>query len=677
MYHFIKIISGNDMKKIFVLTILLFINSSFAQWSTDPNVNLMICDVTGEQALSKIAMTSDGGCYISWFDTRSGAYNVYLQRLDPLGYKMWATNGLLISNNPQDSWITDYDLICDQNDNAVMVFSDIRSGGLLKPFAYMISPNGDFLWGNNGIDISTGDSFQPSPTLTETSDGNFVFAWITSETSQFIALQKLSPTGQKLWGSTPIIIQSATEEYSYPAVVKSDNDQVILVHTVQTGGFPPAVRIRAHKLDMNGQLVWGSSGIMIQDNGQMAFFQVPEVESDGNNGVLIAWYDGRAMNNLSSSFVQRISSTGTLFFPANGSEGSLASQRNKFYPQIAFDQTTNETYMFWMETEPNQNQNGITGQKFSSNGNRLWGNTGKVFIPLSAPNTKSISDLSSHIGIEKVYMFYLDSEASGLNSKTMGFACDTSGAFIWPGNLVTISNPTQEKLQMETALDIYKNCKLVWGDRRLDIQGIYAQDINPQGQLGQPVIPVELKSFEAVVNGDDVILKWTTSSEINNRGFNIERITSDESDLQIWELLGFIDGNGTTSEFINYSFIDREAPTAKVQYRLKQIDYDGTFKYSKILEVEVKSPNSFVLFQNYPNPFNPNTIISWQSPAGVWQSLKVYDILGNEITTLVDEYKPAGKYEIEFSGQDLPSGVYFYEVKSGDFSDTKSMLLLK
>lgn len=665
------------MKKIFVLTILLFINSSFAQWSTDPNVNLMICDVTGEQALSKIAMTSDGGCYISWFDTRSGAYNVYLQRLDPLGYKMWATNGLLISNNPQDSWITDYDLICDQNDNAVMVFSDIRSGGLLKPFAYMISPNGDFLWGNNGIDISTGDSFQPSPTLTETSDGNFVFAWITSETSQFIALQKLSPTGQKLWGSTPIIIQSATEEYSYPAVVKSDNDQVILVHTVQTGGFPPAVRIRAHKLDMNGQLVWGSSGIMIQDNGQMAFFQVPEVESDGNNGVLIAWYDGRAMNNLSSSFVQRISSTGTLFFPANGSEGSLASQRNKFYPQIAFDQTTNETYMFWMETEPNQNQNGITGQKFSSNGNRLWGNTGKVFIPLSAPNTKSISDLSSHIGIEKVYMFYLDSEASGLNSKTMGFACDTSGAFIWPGNLVTISNPTQEKLQMETALDIYKNCKLVWGDRRLDIQGIYAQDINPQGQLGQPVIPVELKSFEAVVNGDDVILKWTTSSEINNRGFNIERITSDESDLQIWELLGFIDGNGTTSEFINYSFIDREAPTAKVQYRLKQIDYDGTFKYSKILEVEVKSPNSFVLFQNYPNPFNPNTIISWQSPAGVWQSLKVYDILGNEITTLVDEYKPAGKYEIEFSGQDLPSGVYFYEVKSGDFSDTKSMLLLK
>ncbi|HEY6626005.1 MAG TPA: hypothetical protein VIZ21_03545, partial [Ignavibacteriaceae bacterium] len=353
------------MKKYLLISILLLFNSVFAQWSTDPNINLMICDVAGEQALAKISMTSDGGSYISWFDTRSGAYNVYLQRLDPLGYKMWAPDGLLISNNPQDTWITDYDLICDQNDNAVLVFSDIRSGGLLKPCAYMISPDGDFLWGNNGIDISTSDSFQPSPTLTETSDGNFVFAWITSETAQGIALQKISPTGQKLWGTTPIVITSSTEDYSYPAVVKSDNGQIILVHTVQTGGFPPAVRIRAHKLDVNGQLLWGASGVMIQDNGQMAFFQVPEVESDGINGAFISWYDGRAGNNLSSSFVQHISSTGSLYFPANGSEGSLAAQRNKFYPQVAFDQTTQETYMFWMETEPNQNQNGIYGQKFS------------------------------------------------------------------------------------------------------------------------------------------------------------------------------------------------------------------------------------------------------------------------------------------------------------------------
>jgi hypothetical protein len=672
------------MKHFLLLSFLLFISASFAQWSTDPNLNLMICDVTGEQALAKIAMTSDGGCYVSWFDTRSGAYNVYLQRLDPLGYKMWAPDGLLISNNPQDSWITDYDLICDQNDNAVLVFSDIRSGGLLKPFAYMISPNGEFLWGNNGIDISTGDSFQPSPTLTETSDGNFVFAWISSDGSQKIALQKLSATGQKLWGTNPILIQSATEDYSYPAVVKSDNGQVILVHTVQTGGFPPAVRIRAHKLDTNGQLVWGTNGVMIQDNGQMAFFQVPEVEPDGNNGALIAWYDGRAMNNLSSSFVQRISSTGTLYYPANGSEGSLAAQRNKFYPQVAFNLATQETYMFWMETEPNQNQNGIYGQKFSPTGNRLWGSSGKVFIPLSAPNTKSISDLSSHMGTEKVYLFYLESEGSGLNTKTMGFACDTSGAFIWPGNIVTLSNPTTEKLQMETAMDIYKNCKLVWGDRRLDASGIYAQDINPSGQLGQPVIPVELTSFAATIKGNAVHLSWSTSTETNNKGFEIERrISISEFEFQNseFDLIGFVDGNGTTSETKYYSFVDENVLPGSYQYRLKQIDFDGTFTYSNSIEVEIILPAEYALYQNYPNPFNPSTVISYQIPVSSNVTLKIYDVLGNEVITLVDDFKPAGKYEVEFnpasSSKNPASGIYFYQLKAGDFSETKQMLFLK
>lgn len=665
------------MKTLFLLTIALLINTSFAQWSTDPNTNLKICDVAGEQALAKIAMTSDGGCYISWFDTRSGSYNVYLQRLDALGYKQWAADGLLISNNPQDTWITDYDLICDQNDNAVIVFSDIRSGGLLKPFAYMISPTGNFLWGANGVDISTGDNFQPSPVVTETSDGNFVFAWISSDGSQKIALQKLSATGQKLWGTTPILIQSGTEDYSYPAVVKSDNDQVILVHTVQTGGFPPQVRIRAHKLDLNGQLVWGSTGVMIQDNGQMAFFQVPEVESDGNNGALIAWYDGRAMNNLSSSFIQHISSAGNLYFPANGAEGSLAAERNKFSPQVAYNSATQETYLFWIETEPNQNQNGICGQKFSPSGNRIWGNTGMVFVPLSAPNTKSISDLSSHMGNNQIYIFYLDSQASGLNSMTMGFACDTTGGFIWSGNFVTLSNATQEKLQMETAMDVYKNCKLVWGDKRFDASGIYAQDINPSGQLGQPVIPVELTTFEAVVNNNEVILNWTTSTETNNRGFEIERLISENSLAQNWERIGYVEGNGTTAEPKNYDFIDKETPEGKVQYRLKQIDFDGSFNYSNTIEVEINYPDDYILFQNYPNPFNPVTVISFQIPTKSYVSLKIYDLLGNEITTLVDEEKNSGVYSVNFDAPKYASGIYFYEFKAGDFRETKTMLLLK
>ncbi len=133
----------------------------------------------------------------------------------------------------------------------------------------------------------------------------------------------------------------------------------------------------------------------------------------------------------------------------------------------------------------------------------------------------------------------------------------------------------------------------------------------------------------------------------------------------------------------NYSFTDK--PEAGIyKYRLKQIDYDGTIAYSSEIEAEVKVPNVFSLEQNYPNPFNPSTVIRYQLPVSSDVTLKVYDILGKEVVTLVDEYKPAGKYEVEFNAlssfrlvRNLTSGTYFYQLQAGSFIETKKMSLLK
>lgn len=174
-------------------------SSLFAQWSIDPGVNLTVCDTTGEQALAKLGSTSDGGCYISWFDNRSGSYAVYLQRFDPMGNKLWAPNGLLVSNNPQSSSLVDWDLMVDAtSDNAILTFTDTRNSGNLNPFVYAISPNGDFLWGANGIDLNPTADFQANPKLTQTDDGNIVIAWIIATTRNQIGLQKISPAGAKL-----------------------------------------------------------------------------------------------------------------------------------------------------------------------------------------------------------------------------------------------------------------------------------------------------------------------------------------------------------------------------------------------------------------------------------------------------------------------------------------------
>jgi hypothetical protein len=118
--------------------------------------------------------------------------------------------------------------------------------------------------------------------------------------------------------------------------------------------------------------------------------------------------------------------------------------------------------------------------------------------------------------------------------------------------------------------------------------------------------------------------------------------------------------------------------SGKYFYRLKQIDADGSFNYSINVEVNIETvPIEFELFQNFPNPFNPSTRISWQSPVPSWQKLKVYDALGNEVSTLVDEYKPAGNYSVEFDASSLSSGIYFFQLRSGEFLETKKMILAR
>uniref|UniRef100_A0A832G6G1 T9SS type A sorting domain-containing protein n=1 Tax=Ignavibacterium album TaxID=591197 RepID=A0A832G6G1_9BACT len=196
-------------------------------------------------------------------------------------------------------------------------------------------------------------------------------------------------------------------------------------------------------------------------------------------------------------------------------------------------------------------------------------------------------------------------------------------------------------------------------------------------------IPVELTSFTAFVNENSVQINWSTAIETNNRGFEIQRsIFPYEARNPVWEAVGFVNGNGSTTEPQNYSFVDEGLASGKYLYRLKQIDFDGTSEYSNEIEVEILAPTKFVLEQNYPNPFNPITIISWQSPVGSRQTLKVYDVLGNEVATLVDEYREAGRYEVEFnvaqvSRPELPSGIYLYKLTSGKFSTVRKMMLIK
>jgi len=186
-------------------------------------------------------------------------------------------------------------------------------------------------------------------------------------------------------------------------------------------------------------------------------------------------------------------------------------------------------------------------------------------------------------------------------------------------------------------------------------------------------LPVELSTFAALLVGNSVQLNWNTATEINNYGFDIERRVNNSD----WQTIGFVNGNGNSNTPHQYTFTDRQLiGGSQFAYRLKQIDNNGQYEYSYIVEV-LALPKSFELDQNFPNPFNPSTKISWQSPVSGWQTLKVYDMLGTEVAKLVDEYKPAGVFEVTFDAAGLASGIYVYRLQAGSFVETKKMVILK
>jgi hypothetical protein len=245
----------------------------------------------------------------------------------------------------------------------------------------------------------------------------------------------------------------------------------------------------------------------------------------------------------------------------------------------------------------------------------------------------------------------------------------------------------------------------IWNGNSLDVQidfvtedldpGTYSMDLvlNTNDPANQSVVipiilvvndfvPVELTSFAAQLNGKDVELSWTTATETNNSGFEIQKKVVTDGKNAEWKNAGFVKGMGTVSAPQTYSYTDEigDLTQAVVKYRLKQIDFDGTFEFSNIVEIEIV-PGEFTLKQNYPNPFNPSTTIEYALPSESLVNIAVYNLLGQKVAELVNETQQAGYYTLNWNASNIASGVYIYRMeatgKNGNFIENKRMILLK
>jgi C1A family cysteine protease len=192
-------------------------------------------------------------------------------------------------------------------------------------------------------------------------------------------------------------------------------------------------------------------------------------------------------------------------------------------------------------------------------------------------------------------------------------------------------------------------------------------------------IPVELTSFSAVANGLNIRLDWVTATETNNHQFEIQRKTINDERIGEWILVGYREGKGTTTEPQHYNYLDdiSNINANAFEYRLKQVDFNGSYSFSEVIRASNLVPAEFSLEQNYPNPFNPSTEIKFSIPKTTKVTLKVFDIMGREVATLIDDQMEAGKHSLELNGANLSSGVYYYTIITDSFTKTKKMILLK
>ena len=465
------------MSRLLLIT-LLAAGALQAQWPGDPALNFAVCGRDGEQTLPKVAATHDGGCYVSWEDLASGNYDVYLQRLDAQGVAQWAADGIAVSTHPQDTWITDYDLAVDQQDNAILAFNDIRDGADRDIFAYRVSPAGEQLWGPDGLTISANEGFEPDPQICVTTEGNVVFAW---QEDSVLHLRKVDAAGQDLWDPHTVTL---TDEYplSIPRLASAPEDGVLLQYLKALGTqFWSPKHLYVQRFDAAGQQAWAGLGAPIETLGGFGPQMRPDLAADGAGGAWCHWYETRG--GQLHAFAQHLMADGSVAWTVNGVQLSTTATELQDQPRLVVDPQDGEAVveLYYRITDLNQGLSGVAGQRLSPSGERLWGEGGLLLHPLASEYRHSV--VAARSGDSTLVGHLAFPAGDVVNSRLVVESVTNEGLPGWAP--VEAASTVSDKGYLTAAATTAGQLVAVWQDTRDDASGdILLQNVNPDGSLG-------------------------------------------------------------------------------------------------------------------------------------------------------------------------------------------------
>ncbi len=642
-----------------IVLFLMFTAHLSAQWSTDPAVNNAISMAAGNQTFPQIVSDGAGGAIITWDDLRSGSGNhdIYAQRINAAGTVMWTTDGVAISVTLQQQ--SSPAIVSDGVGGAIIAWNDSRSSNS-GIYVQRIDASGAVQWQADGVALLTNSSTQSFPLIVSDGAAGAIIMWQDTRNGNYdIYARRIDAAGVVQWAADGVAISTAAFDQTSPTIVSDGAGGAIITWCDFRSNTTDD--IYAQRINGAGTVQWTVNGVAISTaTGNQTF---PTIVSDGAAGAIITWQDSRSGNN--DIYAQHVDALGAVSWTADGV--AICTETNyQFQPTIVSD-GAGGAIITWNDLRSGTNYD-IYARRINAAGVAQWTVDGVAIS--TAVDDQTLPAIVSD-GAGGAIITWVDHR--GGNYDVYAQHITAAGAVPWTANGVAIANAANTQFTPTIVSDGAGGAIITWHDYRIGATSdIYASKIGSAG-----VLPVELASFSASSKLNGVELKWTTATEVNNYGFEIERSENVKVKNEKWERTGFVKGSGTTNAPKEYSFTEKNLSPGRYAYRIKQIDRDGSFNYYGHVEVEITASAEFALGSNFPNPFNPATTFSFSLPSTSFVSLKVFDALGREVSVVVSEELSAGAHARQWDAAGLPSGMYFYRLQAGSFTETKKLLLLR
>ncbi len=666
------------------------VNASGAvQWTAN---GVAICTATGNQYSPTIVSDGSGGAIITWTDYR-GDGDIYAQQVDASGNPQWTGNGVVICT--ATGFQEAPTIVSDGLGGAIITWQDYRNSTDFDIYAQRVNTSGVVQWTANGVAICTATEYQTNPTIVSDGSGGAIITWMDArDVNNDIYAQRVNTSGLVQWTANGVAICTATGSQQWPTLVSDGSSGAIITWTDYRGDGD----IYAQKVDRFGYL------------GDVApcIVEVKDVMNDQGGKVTVMW---------NPSYLDVYPNTGVMVYAVyRGVKPSAANQsfavldpdryskleksgggKEKAYLRLPMSPSSTET-IYW------QNVGSVSAEElegYSYNVTTL-SDSGSQGIPMYYFMVRAESYSS--------YVYWNSSPDSGYSVDNLPPITPQNAAILpmvngsidihWNPDKVdpdvghfsvyrsTSSGfPVNDGTRLQTTVDTtVTDSSTEVGQQyyyRVTAVDIHGNESQPTAELHTAALSVQLASMTATTLATGVQLDWTTVSETNSLGFYVERRVQNTGAYAT--VSDLIPGAGTTLQQHHYQWTDTKVTDGNYNYRLRLVDLSGTNTYSNAITVTVSGvtgvngslPTEFALQQNYPNPFNPTTVISYQLPVASYVTLKVYDMLGQEVATLVNGTLDAGYKSAQFSATNLPSGIYTYRLTAGTYVEVKKMLMLK